>query len=287
MLEFNVQCTNSNDIFSRLFESESIRKLLYLYQLSNLEYTRNGRLTADVGMSREKDIIAYMKSILKSSVDSNIDNEREEDAVVCGRKVSIKHSSRPKAYSSAVKLQWTENKAKQKAFIKKFKFECDILLVYVRLKHDFSGQLEIVYFGHEELNVLKKKHKRSIFKTRTSNGRGIELSPAFFTTMLSSCMYRSIIDFDCQLDCAFLGPIDRRIHILTDHTTSINADEVVEIKTDNNKNYIVYYLYKEWLRVHAVTAIKNAVPFFRWNARHVITCIAYLVFKFRSTAVKI
>ena len=46
------------DLFT---DEEKVSKLIKLYQMSETEHKRNNKLTADVGTSREKDIISFMK----------------------------------------------------------------------------------------------------------------------------------------------------------------------------------------------------------------------------------
>ena len=262
MLEFNViQSSQSTRLLSELFETNAVLKLVYLYQISQCEYKRNGRVTADIGMSREKDLSAYIKYRLHNHcVSTDIDNEKEEDIIVNTRKISIKHSSNKTCSSSSIKIHWTENKILQKIFVKKYKFQCDILLVYVRFdaKNISHGQLEIVYISHDVLNTLKKKMKVNVFKTRNSNGRGIEFSSIFFQRLIKNCDYHLIVNFETE-KYLILGPIERRLRIL----------------------------YTKWEKASVSTVIKSALLFCSWSVLVVKKCFAYLAFRFRYINAKI
>ena len=252
----------SNSIFQNIFENNNIHKLIYLYQLSHYENQRNNRLTAEVGTSREKDIIAYMIFILnKSNVQYKIDNEKEEDIIVNGRKISIKHSSNKTCSSSSIKVQWTENRNIQNKLMKKFHFKCDILLIYVRFDkcNIKCGQLEILYISNELLNNIKKQMK-NIFKTRNSNGRGIEFSSRFFDKIIHSCNYHSIIDFEVTT-YNILGPIDRRLQLIEQKSSS----------------------YKQWEKADVKIVIRNAAQFFNFSVLLVKKCFVYLVYKCKFT----
>ena len=216
-ININVIKQTNNTYLIQLFENKmSLPKLIKLYHASQMEHKRNGRLTADVGMSREKDIIAYMKYILGETVNYKIDNEKEEDVLCDGRKISIKHSSVKTLSNASIKLQWTENKERQKQFIKTFKFTCDLLIVYVRFK-ETGGEIEILYCTVDILNELLdefKETKEDVFKMReNSNGRGIEFSRNFFEAMIKNCNYNVKIYFD-DLEINNVDSITRRLNEL-------------------------------------------------------------------------
>ena len=133
-IKINIINATEKEYLKTLYENKSIIKLLKLYQCSHMEHHRNNRLTADVGTSREKDIVAYMKYILNERITYKIDNEKEEDVILDERKISIKHSSVKTCSNASIKLQWTENKERQEKFIETYKFTCDLMIIYVRFK---------------------------------------------------------------------------------------------------------------------------------------------------------
>ena len=216
-IDINVIKQTDNIYLIQLFENRTcLPKLIKLYQASQMEHKRNGRLTADVGMSREKDIIAYMIYILGETVDYKIDNEKEEDVICDGRKISIKHSSVKTLSNASIKLQWTENKERQKQFIETFKFTCDLLIIYVRFK-ETGGEIEILYCTVDILEELLdnfKETKEDVFKMReNSNGRGIEFNRNFFEAIIKNCDYHVKILFtDMKINA--LDAITRRLNEL-------------------------------------------------------------------------
>jgi hypothetical protein len=252
MLDFKV--IKPNRMLEPVFESTQVYALVHLYQISNLENTRNERLTAEVGTSREKDLIAYICHTLKNKeVDYKINNEAEEDLIVSGRKISIKHSSNKSCSGASVKVHWAENKNKQSEFIKTFEFTCDILLVFVRFSADdvSHGNVEFLYFSKEMLNHFKKK-MNNIFKTRNSNGRGIEFSKVFFDAIVDHADYHLQVRFELE-SRQIIGPIDRRLQIILDHNS--------------------------WGNRGARTVRKNAARFFSYSARLAKKCFVCLVYK--------
>ena len=216
-IKFNILKATENEYLKKLFEENNIIKLLKMYQCSQMEHQRNNRLTADVGTSREKDLVAYMKYILSEKVNYKIDNEKEEDVILNERKISIKHSSVKTCSNASIKLQWTENKERQNKFIETFKFTCDLMIVYVRFKEISNGEIEVMYCTVEILNELLnnfKENGENIFKMReNSNGRGIEFNRNFFQAMIKHCDYNVKISFH-DLWSSHVDSITRRINEL-------------------------------------------------------------------------
>lgn len=216
-IQFNTikETTRYNDLFS-LFTTNKIIMLIKLYQISQIENQRNGRTTAEVGTSREKDLSAFIKFFMKESVNININNENEEDIIVNERKISIKHSSNKSISQQSIKIIWTENKELQQKFIENCKFQCDMLIVYVRFTTYESGELEIIYIEADVLNKLKEESSNCIFKTReNSNGRGIEFTSDFFTKMKENVEFRCKVNFE-KMIFENTDPITRRLKICDD-----------------------------------------------------------------------
>ena len=194
-----------NDLFNNL---KNIKHLIYLYAQSQIENKRNNRLTAEVGSSREKDLIAYMKYILDYKVNYKINNECEEDVLINNRKWSIKHSSYKSLSKQNIKISWTSNEHKQKIFIQNFTFTCDLLIVYVR-----EDNIEVLFIVKEELNKLKGKNGTIFNCVSDSNGRGIGLTKQFFDDIVKHCEFHCKIELETLLstneDC-----IENRVKLL-------------------------------------------------------------------------
>ena len=217
-IEIHVLKNTENKNMIKLFETKAtICKLIILYQHSQMEHQRNGRLTADVGTSREKDLVAYMKYVLGDTIDYNIDNEKEEDVRMGSCNISIKHSSVKTLSNASIKLRWTENKETQKLFMGGFIFKCDLLIVYVRFRGIDFGELEVMYNKKNSLNIQLENFGKTgdvVFKLReNSNGRGIEFSRKFFNSMVNTCDYHLKVKFS-DIGCKSVDCIEKRIQEL-------------------------------------------------------------------------
>jgi hypothetical protein len=217
MMTINIsEYKNNNQIMSELFNTLSINKLIRLYQESQIENKRNNRLTAEVGSSRERDLIAYIMYQLqeKYKIDYKINNEYEEDIIINDTKISIKHSSNKTNSKSSIKVSWTQHKESKDKIMNNFVFKCDLIIIYVRMKEIQCGSIEVLYFTKSNLNELKQQSK-NIFKTRdTSNGRGIEFHPEFFKIMLNNVDYHCKIEYEETNTSEEIDCISRRLHML-------------------------------------------------------------------------
>ena len=199
------------DLFT---DEEKVSKLIKLYQMSETEHKRNNKLTADVGTSREKDIISFMKYYYSDFLNYDIDNEKEEDLIFKNTKISIKHSSMKRVTNQNIKILWTVNKDLQQKFIETFEFNCDLLIVYVRFDTNQKGEIEVLYILKDILNQKKEEYKECIFSTYDkSNGRGIGFQTNYFKTIVNSCEFRYKIEFD-NLNSSTEDSIERRLNII-------------------------------------------------------------------------
>ena len=224
-IQFNIikETTKYKSLCS-IFTDNRIMMLIKLYQISQIENQRNGRTTAEVGTSREKDLSAFIKFCMKDSVNVDINNENEEDIIVNERNISIKHSSNKSTSQQSIKVLWTENKELQQKFIENFKFKCDMLIIYVRFSTFEQGELEVLYAEAETLNTLKEESTDTIFKTReNSNGRGIEFTNDFFTKIKENIEFRCKIIFN-NMKFEQTDPITRRLNICDDMWYIVNQD---------------------------------------------------------------
>lgn len=167
----------------------AVGKLARMYQASEVECRRNNKRTPEIGASRERDLVSYLKHTL---VDCgyDIDNAVEADVRMGSEGVSIKHSSNPKARPGGIKVTWTANEARQDQFLETFEaFTCSLLIVYVRFTAGFRHcELECVYVHRDTLNTIPA---RPVFRALGGNSRGIEFSGGFFEYMLATCDFRA------------------------------------------------------------------------------------------------
>ena len=138
-----------NDIFNHFQDMEQMSKLILMYQLSQVECSRSNKLTPDIGISRERDLIASFVNNSKIQAKYDISNLKEEDMMINGRKLSIKHSSNKTKTQNGLKITWTVDNEKRTQFLKNYCFTCDIVIVYVRFAEINNGEIEVLYpFRH-------------------------------------------------------------------------------------------------------------------------------------------
>lgn len=193
---------------------KNLIKLAKLYQASQQENTRNGQLTTEVGSSREKDLVAFLKYNQDLKVKYNIDNKDEADCKIKGRKTSIKHISSNRIGPNGLKIKWTSNKEKQKEFINDFTFTCDLLLVFVKFEDIMTLTLEIIFINKGKLQKLYEQSKgEKVFKALNGNSRGIEFEKSFFNKMMDNKMYHLVANIK-KLSCKECDPITKRMKLL-------------------------------------------------------------------------
>lgn len=208
----------NSELYNHFTAQDNLRKLIALYQNSQLECSRNGKVTPEVGSSREKDLVASLKSNTNLDVTYEIDTQEEEDVIIDGRKVSIKHSSNNRISNSGIKVVWTANKKRQKQFVKRFIFTNDLLIVWVRFNKNVvgKGKLEIVHISKDTIyryHHLYQIQGKSPFKCLSGNSRGIEFNKQFFQTIVNNCDFRVHVSFNNQ-EAERMGPIEKRLQLL-------------------------------------------------------------------------
>jgi hypothetical protein len=218
--ELNIQNLKScveNEIFCHFQQKKYIKGLITLYQSSQLECSRSSRLTPEVGSSREKDLISSLVSNPLLEVNYVISNEKEEDVIVNNNNISIKHSSNKNNNQSGIKIIWTVDTEKRNEFIKIFKFNCDLIIVYVRFDKTIeNGIIEIIYINCNELQnqqTISNIQNEPIFKCLEGNSRGIEFDKIFFEKIIQNSLFHIKINFN-NFKCDICNPISKRLKLL-------------------------------------------------------------------------
>jgi len=163
-----------------LFENEVIiqkikDKLPYLFQLAEIDNSKDGKLGMEIGSARERIVIALL--IYKFSdefVKTDIPiTKKETDVIVFDEPISIKTVTNKKIVG--VKLIWTVDAQKSIEFINKYTPECDILLVHI--KWNTQGAMYLIN-KETQLELLKKEGKEFYFKLpkKGTNPRGVEIT---------------------------------------------------------------------------------------------------------------
>lgn len=163
-----------------LFEKKKIvkkikEKLPYLFQLAEIDNSRDGKLGMEIGSARERIIIALL--IYKFG-DKNIKTdipitEKETDVIVFDEPISIKTVTNKKVVG--VKLIWTVDSQKALEFINSYTPECDVLLV--RINWNNIGGMYLIS-KESQVEILNQEGKEFYFKLpkKGTNPRGVEIT---------------------------------------------------------------------------------------------------------------
>ena len=206
-----------DNLFNHLCTSAYIKNLIYLYQISQIECSRNKKLTQEVGSSRERDFIAIASSNPSLSVVYDLPNKDEEDVVINSQALSIKHSSNKANTQNGIKIKWTVEAEKRKEFLENFVFNNDIIIIYVRFNDTKTcGTIEIIYITKETMqneHLLFKSQNQKTFKCLDGNSRGIEFETKYFNSIKNKTKFHIKISFN-NFKCLICDPIQRRLKLL-------------------------------------------------------------------------
>jgi len=165
-----------NEIFEKKEIIQKIKsKLPYLFQLAEIDNSRDGKLGMEVGSARERIVIAMLiYNYGEENVKTDIRiTEKETDVIVFDKPISIKTFTNKKIVG--VKLIWTVDALKALEFQKNYNPDCDILLVHI----NWGGKGAMYLLPKEaQQEVLKKLGRKIYFKLPKggTNPRGVEIS---------------------------------------------------------------------------------------------------------------
>lgn len=149
-------------------------KLPRLFQIAQIEAARGGKTGMEVGVTREKILVALLIYIYgKQNVDTNIDTTKSEiDAYLFDKPISIKTVT---GDGKGVKAVWTVDQESAKRFAETYKPECDILLTTINWK-DTGGVFCIPL--EAQIDVLQSIGISNYLKLPKvgTNPRGVEFS---------------------------------------------------------------------------------------------------------------
>lgn len=164
------------EIFSNKKIIKKIKeKLPYLFQLAEIDNSRDGKLGMEIGSARERIVIALLiYKFGEKNVKTNISIiEKETDVIVFDKPISIKTVTSKKVIG--VKLIWTVDAGKALEFIKNYSPECDMILVHINWENK-GGMYFISKESQKE--ILRKLGKKAYFKLpkKGTNPRGVEIT---------------------------------------------------------------------------------------------------------------
>lgn len=163
-----------------LFEEEKLIKkikvkLPYLFQLAEIDNSRDGKLGMEIGSARERILIALLIYKFKEeNIKTDISiTEKETDVIVFDQPISIKTITNKKIVG--VKLIWTVDAQKVLEFINNYSPECDILLVHINWRA--KGGVYLLSRDAQR-EILEKYGKEFYFKLpkKGTNPRGVEIT---------------------------------------------------------------------------------------------------------------
>jgi len=107
------------------------KKLPTLFQLSEIDNQRNGKLGMEIGSARERIIIALLiYQFGEENITTNISiGENETDVIVFKEYISIKTVTNKKIVG--FKLIWTVDAQKALEFINTYKAKCNMLFIHI------------------------------------------------------------------------------------------------------------------------------------------------------------
>lgn len=149
-------------------------KLPRLFQIAQIESSRGGRTGMEVGVTRERILIALLLSIYgKENINSDIDTtESEIDVYLFEKPISIKTVT---GNGNGVKAVWTVDQDSAKRFAETYRPKCDILLAIIKWGK-FGGLYYIPLEGQTDvLQDLGIENYLKLPKAGT-NPRGVEFS---------------------------------------------------------------------------------------------------------------
>lgn len=191
------------------------KELVYLYRQSQSECTKNGKLSMEIGISREKDLIAVLYKYLKNKVEYKIDAHAANDTIICGEKFSIKHSSSSVGKGS-LKWKWTSDGQKAEMFKQQMMYSftdeyySNIIIVYIDAK-----QKVITIIGIIKKNIIDgvKLFMKDAFVNRIgTNNRGVEFSSHMIKYMIQNSTFKIVLNNVSISTC--YDPIQKRIKLL-------------------------------------------------------------------------
>lgn len=208
-----------NLITEVLGNPEAQKLLTTFYASSQAEHIRNGKLSMEIGNSREKDLIAVLVHYLGDKLKYKIDNDLTEDFQVEDRRVSVKHitvKSKTRDVEGVCKCKWTADADKADLYIKEM-LECkpemftDILLGFIAPERKtITYVLVAAETVMEGVGVLKEK---AFVSRKGTNNRGVEFSKEMMLYMCEHAHSRTTIrgvDLSETLD-----PIQRRLLMIS------------------------------------------------------------------------
>jgi hypothetical protein len=151
------------------------KKLPKLFQIANIESSRAGKVGMEVGVLREKIIVALLLYVYgENNVETEIPTtEPETDVIVLGNPISIK--TKQGTITSGIKMAWTPDTNSAATFLQTYSPKTDIIFVHINW-----GKMGGFYFLPKTVQqqIIKTIGKENYVKLpkEGTNNRGVEFS---------------------------------------------------------------------------------------------------------------
>jgi hypothetical protein len=199
-------------IFDVLNNKQVQKELVYLYASTQTEFTRNGKISQEVGRAREDDLKAVLQLHIGDKFNCNTAHNMDNGGDCSfNNPISIKHIGNAigKGY---IKSKWTSDKAKAQDYIKQMllldkKNYTHTLLIYIDVKKKHT--IQIIAISQAQIMEAVKILKETAFKTAFgTNTRGVEYSKEMIQILINKKYFQ--IDISNVVLTGGLDPIKRR-----------------------------------------------------------------------------
>jgi hypothetical protein len=190
-----------SSIYNKIFDDSLIvkrvkNKLPHLFQLAELESSRNGKIGMEIGSVRERILIALlMYKFGLDIVDPNIPITAPEiDVIVQDTPLSIKTTTTTSDRWNSIKLIWTVDAQKAMEFKNNYLPSCDMLVAKIH----WGGKGKLLLFSKEsQIKILNTIGRDSYIKLpkENTNSRGVEITPDALS-LLENCQDTRCIDIN-------------------------------------------------------------------------------------------
>ena len=174
-----------NKIFNDEVIIERIKtKLPEFFQMANVESSRAGKVGMEVGVLREKIIVALFLYVYgEQNVNTEISIiEPETDVIVMSHPISIKTKQ---GTISGIKIAWTVDTNSADMFLKAYYPKTDIILVNINWNKEGGFYFIPKKVQEETIKILGVENYIKLPKPGTNN-RGVEFSTNAMNTLLNN-----------------------------------------------------------------------------------------------------
>ncbi len=190
-----------HSVYNKLFDDSLIvkrvkNKMPHLFQLAELESSRNGKIGMEIGSVRERILIALlMYKFGIDIVDPDIPiTAPEVDVYVNKEPLSIKTITTKSDKWNSIKLIWTVDAQKAIEFKNGYVPSCDMLVA--KICWGKTGKL-LLFSKESQIKVLSEIGRDKYIKTpkQNTNSRGVEITKEALV-LLETCSDTRCIDID-------------------------------------------------------------------------------------------